>query len=164
MKNFLIELYSIIGTLTNSYVIKAFIAINLILTPIKPIALVVFCLIFGDLIAGIYRSWKMKEKITSKRMSNTGSKILLYNLCILSMFILETFVLDFFPEKLYMTKFVAGFLGLTELKSIFENTDKVLKINILKKFMEFLKRPAEEIRDVLSDEEEDNKTSQEPKQ
>lgn len=84
-------------------------------------------------------------------MSVTISKILLYNLCIVSIFLFEH-ILGIYPDALYCTRTIVGYLSLTELKSIFENVDIITKVNLLKKLKEILTRPTDEVRDIILDE------------
>ena len=72
-------------------------------------------------------------------MSLTVSKLLLYNLAILSGFICETYLISYIP----FTKIISGFIALTELKSISENVTAVTGIDYWKKIMEYAKRKKE---------------------
>jgi hypothetical protein len=69
-------------------------------------------------------------------MSLTVSKLLLYNLAILSGFLCETYLIKEIP----FTKIISGFIALTELKSISENVTAVTGVNYWSKIMEYVKR------------------------
>ena len=69
-------------------------------------------------------------------MSLTVSKLLLYNLAILSGFLAETFLIPSVP----FTKIISGFIAMTELKSISENVSAVTGVNYWDKVMEYVKR------------------------
>lgn len=100
-----------------------------VLAPIKMIIITVGFLILADLITGVCASAKLKEKISSAVMRRTISKMLVYQLAIISGFMLETFILD---NVLPITKIVAGVIGMVEFKSILENSNKIVGEDIFK--------------------------------
>lgn len=75
-----------------------------------------FILIFIDLVLGVWRAKKVGEKITSKELRRSVNKICAYELAIISAFIVEKYMLDF-P----VVHSVTALIGLSEIKSIFEN-------------------------------------------
>ena len=119
-----------------TFLLKFFASILLILSPLAPIVISLGILIFIDFITGVYKSVKIKDTITSRKMSLTVSKLLLYNLAILSGFLCETFLIKEIP----FTKIISGFIALTELKSISENVTAVTGVNYWNKIMEYVKR------------------------
>ncbi len=129
------------------------IAIIALLTPIKPLLLTVGFLIAVDFIFGIMRAYKLKEKITSRKASNTISKMVLYTLCVLSVFFLDKFVLE---TTLNLAKIVAGFISLVEIKSILETFEIMTGIKIWDRLVKIVKRGTSETKDLL-DEIEDKK-------
>lgn len=74
-------------------------------------------------------------------MCNTISKLVLYQVCILVSFLIETYVLPL----LSISKIVAGFLTLTEMKSMSENVSSILGIDIFAKVQNLLKREKQDI-------------------
>ncbi len=119
-----------------TFIIKSLSAILLILAPLTPIILSLGVLIFIDFLTGIYKSYKLKEAITSRKMSLTVSKLLLYNLAILSGFLVETYLVEFIP----FVKIISGFIAITELKSVSENVASITGVNYWAKIQEALKR------------------------
>ncbi len=98
-------------------------------TPIKYLVLGVGSLIVLDTIVGVYKAYKINELITSKKFSNIISKMLLYQLAIVSAFIVQQMIgLDEIP----LAKIVAVAIGLTELKSITESVEEGTGLNIWK--------------------------------
>jgi hypothetical protein len=111
------------------------VSIIAILAPIKALILTVGFLIIADLITGIWASHKRKEKIRSSVMRRTISKAFVYQLAVISGFLVETYLLEsFFP----VSKVVASVIGLVELKSILENSNSILGYNLFKTVIEKL--------------------------
>ena len=129
------------------------IAIIALLTPIKPLLLTVGFLIAVDFIFGLMRAYKLKEKITSRKASNTISKMVLYTLCVLSVFFLDKYILE---TTLNLAKIVAGFISLVEIKSILETFEIMTNIKIWDRLVKIVKRGTSETKDLL-DEIEDKK-------
>lgn len=87
-----------------------------------------------DLITGIYASYKRGEGISSAGIGRTVTKFLVYQIAIISGFVLETYILDnMFP----ISKLVAGVIGVTETTSILENVNSITGTNV---FQELIKR------------------------
>ena len=91
-----------------------------VLAPIHAVMIVVGILIGADLILGIAASLKSGEKIHSAAMRRTVSKILIYQLAVITGFLCETYLMG---GLLPISKLVAGVIGLVEMKSILENCD-----------------------------------------
>lgn len=93
-----------------------------VLAPIHSIMIVVGILIFIDLFLGILAASKRGEKIKSSAMRRTISKILVYQLSILSGFLCEIYLIS---GLIPISKLVAGVIGMVEIKSILENADDI---------------------------------------
>lgn len=106
-----------------------------ILSPINGVMMTMVFLILVDFITGSYASYKRKIPISSERISNTISKFFIYNLVILASFLLETFIVDEVP----FLKIIAGFVAITEIKSILENFNKIYGIDLFKALVSLLK-------------------------
>lgn len=98
-------------------------AIAAILAPIKMVMITVGFLIIVDLITGILAAHKRGEKISSAAMRRTISKIVIYQLSVVSGFMLETYILG---NSVPVAKIVAGVIGMVEFKSILENSNKII--------------------------------------
>jgi hypothetical protein len=129
-----------------NYLLYFLVSLVAILTPVVPILLTVGSLITIDFIIGIWRAFKMKEPITSRKMGNTISKMLLYQLMIISLFLLETFILT---DILPFTKIGAALISIVEIKSISESIEKVTGINIWTKITKIIKRGQSQTKDFL---------------
>lgn len=95
-------------------------------------------LIIIDLLMGVLAAKKRGEKISSKKLSNTIIKMLVYQLLIISAQIVQVYLL---PEWLPVMGITLAFLGIVEIFSIGEsftvitgkNFIKFLKTYIMKK-------------------------------
>lgn len=106
-----------------------------IFAPVHAIMLVTGFLIFADLVTGILAAKKRGEKISSAVMRRTISKILVYQLVIMSGFLVEHYMLQ---NWIPIAKIAASIIGVTELLSILENAEQVYGVPIFKKLMKIL--------------------------
>jgi hypothetical protein len=95
-------------------------AILAVFAPIEPIMITTGALIAVDLVMGILASNKRQIPITSAALRRTVTKMLVYQLTIISGFICEKYLLS---DLVPMTKLIAGIIGTVELRSILENAD-----------------------------------------
>lgn len=109
------------------FLIKASIAIAAALSPIKMVMITVGFLIIADLITGILAASKRGEIIKSAAMRRTISKMFVYQISIISGFLLETYILD---GSVPVSKIVAGVIGMVEFKSVLENSNTIIGDNI----------------------------------
>jgi hypothetical protein len=98
------------------------------------IFLVGFC-IGLDTITGIWKAKKLKEKISSRKLSGIISKMMLYQITVILFFLIDNFILNaiilkFFSVPLMLTKIVALILISIELMSINENVIAVKGLNL----------------------------------
>jgi hypothetical protein len=87
--------------------------------------LVGFCIAL-DTISGIWKSRKLKIKITSRKLSSIISKMMLYQITLILFYLIDNFILNqimlkFFSVPLMLTKIVALILISIELMSLNEN-------------------------------------------
>jgi hypothetical protein len=116
-----------------------------ILAPVTPMVLIAICFIWLDLVVGIWRSVKLKgwKSIRSRGIARTVSKSLIYSGGIVSVFMLEKYVIAdliglFVSVDLVLTKAFTFFCIFIELKSINESYFDVTKKDVLKSFKEFI--------------------------
>lgn len=122
-------------------------------TPVVPLLVAVGTAICLDTVTGVIKAYKRKEKITSRKFSQIAIKMLIYQLCVLTMFILDSMILgglieSFTEVELLITKVVSVVLILIELKSINENIAVITKVNILQFFRDLLKNSRDEINSI----------------
>lgn len=118
-----------------------------IITPVAPLILTVLFLTLLDFIFAIYKQYRIdSSKITSRKMGNTISKILLYTLTILGVFFLETYIIG---DVLPITKIVAGIISLTEVKSLDETFKDLLGYSIWDLLVKIATRGTSNTKDII---------------
>lgn len=111
-----------------------FFATVAVLAPIQAVLLSVGFLIIADLVTGVWAARKRGEPITSAALRRTISKMLIYQLCIISGHLVEHNLMN---DAVPVTKLIASVIGLVELKSLLENANGILGVDI---FRELVKR------------------------
>ncbi len=129
----------------------------LLFVPIYGILTAVAAAIILDTFTGIFKSIKLDGwcSIRSKKLSHIVSKMLLYEICVLLLFVIDKYILNEFIFKwlsidFMFTKICAILLIFIELVSIKENIEAAYNIkiwNLLKKA--FLR--AKEVKDNIDD-------------
>lgn len=105
------------------YATQTALALLAAIAPIYALLITTGALIVADLILGVWASRKRGIAITSSRLRDTVSKMLIYH---------SVLVLGFFVEKhmlhglVPITKIAASCIGLVELKSVYENASLIL--------------------------------------
>ena len=110
-------------------------------------------LIAIDTFTGIWKANKLKEKISSRKLSAVISKLGLYEITVIMFFLIDKFVLNdiiltFFSVPFMLTKIVALVLASIEVMSINENY-KVVKGIDLWQSMKLLFARAKDINDDI---------------
>ena len=103
--------------------------------PIVGILILIAASVILDTITGIWKAKKLKQPITSRRLSAIISKILLYEATVMlfyamDKFLLNDIVLSFFSIELLTTKILALVLVSIEVISINENYKAVKGIDL----------------------------------
>jgi len=119
---------------------KLIVAVITVMTPIAPVIFTVVGLVIADFVTGVYASVKVNERITSRRMSETVSKLILMSIGIISAYFAETYIIPEVP----LVKVLAGFVALVELQSIFENAFKATGKDVFKNLKEIISRKRED--------------------
>lgn len=122
-----------------------------VIAPVFPMIYIAILAILIDTGFGIWRSvrkggWK---SIRSRRLSHVISKSLLYSGAILFTFLIEKYIAadliaHFIAIDLVMTKIIAFFCVVVEVKSINESYESVTGRNMLKALRGFITRAKEE--------------------
>lgn len=120
-----------------------------ILAPAKALIISVGFLILADLITGIWAALKRGEKIRSAAMRRTISKMVVYNLAVISGFLVETYMLEGFMP---VSKIVASVIGLVELKSVLENANTILGQDLFKLVIAKLGSDNDALKQQIKDE------------
>lgn len=124
-----------------TWLIHLWIGIVAFLTPLFPMALLVSTLIGTDFVFGLYRAYKTQEQINSRKMGHTISKMFLYNMAVLSVFMLEKIIVG---TDMQFTKIAVGVIAMVELKSIDESFRILYGFSIYESLVERLKRGTNE--------------------
>jgi hypothetical protein len=129
----------------------------LLFVPIYGLLIAVGTAIALDTFTGIFKSVKLKGwcSIKSRILSNIISKMALYEICILLLFVIDKFVLNEFISKWFgfqfmFTKICAILLIFIELVSIKENIEATFKIDIWQLLKKAFLR-AKEIKSNVTD-------------
>jgi len=119
------------------YINYFFASLILLFVPIYGLLIAVGSAIILDTFTGIFKSIKLEgiESIRSRKLSNVISKMALYEICIVFLFLIDKFVLNEFIQHAFgfgfmFTKICAILLIFVELVSIKENIEASFKIDI----------------------------------
>lgn len=130
-------------------------SIIVLFTPIHGLLIAVGSAIILDTFTGIFKSVKLKgwSSLTSRNLSSIVSKMLLYEVCVLFLFLMDKFVLNEFIKHAFgfefmFTKISAILLIFIELVSIKENIEAAFKINIWAMLRNALSRAKELSTDI----------------
>jgi hypothetical protein len=105
-------------------------------------------LVAADMVVGIWKALKLKQRIRSRRMSDTITKLLLYQIAIMSGFLIESFII---AELIPITKLVATVIAVIEFKSIIESIESVTGKDLWSKIKSIIGRKSEDITDAMTD-------------
>ena len=128
---------------------RLFMIIGAFLAPIQGIMITVGICILADTIMGIWKAKKLKQLVTSRKLSQIISKMFLYQMTVMLIFCVDKFILNdiiqtFFTVPLLATKIVALTLISIELFSIDENFKAVKN----KGFWDYFKDLTSRAKDV----------------
>ncbi len=119
------------------YINYFFASLILLFVPIYGLLVAVGSAIILDTFTGIFKSIKLEglQSIRSRKLSNVISKMALYEICIIFLFLIDKFVLNEFIQKAFgfdfmFTKICAILLIFVELVSIKENIEASFKVDI----------------------------------
>ncbi len=120
-----------------------------VFAPVKSVLIVTFVLIVCDMFSGILAALKRGEKISSAGLRRSVTKFLVYNMAIITGFLVEHYMLSMiFP----ISKLIAGLISVVELKSILENLNTVNGSDIFKSVLNQLGSKNDEIKkEVVED-------------
>jgi len=132
-------------------------SILLLFAPIHGLLIAVASAIILDTITGIFKSIKLNgwKSVRSRKLSNIVSKMLLYEVCVLFLFLMDKYLLNEFIKHAFgfdfmFTKICAILLMFIELVSIKENIEEAFKIDLWAMLKKILNR-AKEIKTDIND-------------
>jgi len=142
------------------YLNYIFASLILLFVPIYGLLIAVGSAIILDTFTGIFKSIKLNgwKSIRSRKLSNIISKMALYEICIVFLYLIDNFVLNEFVKSAFgfdfmFTKICAILLIFVELVSIKENIEETFKIDIwqlLKKSFNRAKEIKSDINDITN--------------
>ncbi len=153
--NFLFVTFKQIAALFKDNEMSLFKVVGDFLLPIKPLIVLMVMMIALDTVTGLIKARKLKDKITSRKLSAVVSKIVLYCLGIIAIYALDRYLLGEFVNgftniKLFLTKVTTIFFVGIELFSINENITAAFKINLFDTFKKMVFR-IKEVKEDLTD-------------
>ena len=104
-------------------------SIALIFLPVKATLITVMVLTVADLASGVAAARKQRQKITSAGLKRTIIKTTVYEAVVMLGFLTEQYMTG---DAVPVVKVLAGFIGLTELKSVMENIEIISGMSIVK--------------------------------
>lgn len=118
-----------------NHALSALLSVAALFAPAKELFIATGILIIADLLTGVYAAYKTKQPITSAGFRRTITKMLVYNVAIGSGFLVQKYMMgDLVP----VSNIISSVIGLTELKSILENADKISGGSVMKMILEKL--------------------------
>jgi hypothetical protein len=117
-----------------------------IFLPIRELMLTIGFLVGADMVVGIWKALKTGQKIRSRRMSDTVTKMLLYQLAIVSGFLIEKYIIT---DMLPIAKLIGSVIAIIEFKSIVESIESVTGQNLWTKIKEVIGRKSDDIDNLM---------------
>lgn len=111
---------------------KSLLASFAVLAPIQMVLVTVGVLVLVDLITGIWAAIKKSQRVSSAAMRRTVSKMLIYQIAVITGYLLGHYILD---DIIPIAKIVAGVIGMVEFKSILENSSIIVGEDIVSLIM-----------------------------
>lgn len=139
----------------DNHMTKITLALIAFLAPIQGILITVGVLILADTILGVWKARKLKEKISSRKLSQIISKMFLYEGTIVLFFMIDKYILgdilqQFFAVEFLLTKVVALVLASIEVFSCDENYRAVRTYGLWHAFKKLVGR-ARDVKGELKD-------------
>lgn len=121
--------------------------------PVVGILIAVGVAIALDTVLGIAKAVMIKDKVTSRKLSNIVSKFVLYQSAVLLLYVIDQFLIGeffkiWFSIPFFFTKCVALVIIFIELTSMKENFEAAFQIDIFQKVKELLRRSKELKHDI----------------
>jgi hypothetical protein len=117
-----------------------------IFLPIKGLMFTIGFLVAADMIVGIWKALKLQQRIRSRRMSDTITKLLLYQIAIISGFLIEKYVMI---GSIPIAKLIGTVIAIIEFKSILESIEAVTGQDLWSKIKKLIGRKSDDTRDLM---------------
>lgn len=119
----------------NEKLTAALVAVLSVFAPAQDLLIATGILVVADFVTGIMAARKLGQPITSAGFRRTVSKMLVYQVAVGSAFLVQLYMT---ADAVPISNVVSSAIGLTELKSIIENVDKIHGSSVLKDLLEKL--------------------------
>ena len=142
----------ILTTKLQTYSAQLMAIVSSFFLPIVGILILIGVSVIVDTITGIWKSYKLKTKVTSRRLSAIISKILLYEVTVMLFYLIDFYIINdivlaFFSVELLVTKILALVLVSIEVISINENYKAVKNIDLWQSLKNLFARAKEVTQD-----------------
>ncbi len=114
------------------------------LAPIRETMVATMFLLLMDLAVGIWASLKRGDKFSSAKLSRTCTKLVSYQLALITSFVVETYMLEVLP----LVKATAGLIATTEILSVFESISSISGVPVRDAIKSLLDRSANKGKDT----------------
>lgn len=150
----------LLTTKLQTYSIQLMAIVSSFFLPISGILILIGVSVILDTLTGVWKSYKLKTKVTSRKLSAVISKILLYEVTVMLFYLIDYYILNdivltFFSVSLLTTKILALVLVSIEVISINENVKKVKGLDIwtaLKNLFARAKEVTQDFKDISKNE------------
>ena len=150
----------LLTTKLQTYSIQLMAIVSSFFLPISGILILIGVSVILDTITGVWKSYKLKTKVTSRKLSAVISKILLYEVTVMLFYLIDYYILNdivltFFSVSLLITKILALVLVSIEVISINENYKAVKNIDLwqsLKNLFARAKEVTQDFKDINKNE------------
>jgi len=147
-----LQLYILLANIRLSFM-KLLAVVGAFFLPISGILFLVGFAIFVDTLTGLWKSKKLKIKITSRKLSAVISKLFLYELAVIGFYLIDFWILNdivkqFFSVPLMLTKILSLVLVSIEVMSINENYFSIRQISIWQGMKNLFSRAKEIKKDI----------------
>tara|TARA_R100000951_G_C2625515_1_gene175865 strand:- start:119 stop:598 length:480 start_codon:yes stop_codon:yes gene_type:complete len=154
------QLYILVTKLKALNFMKLITITSAFFLPICGILILIGAAVIMDTVTGIWKAKKLKQKVTSRKLSALVSKILLYEATVMLFFLMDKFLLNdivvsFFGIELLTTKILALVLCSIEIISINENFQIVKGVDLfaaLKNLFSRAKEITKSFKDIKKNE------------
>jgi hypothetical protein len=146
----------ILTTKLQTYSAQLMAIVSSFFLPIVGILILIGVSVILDTITGIWKSYKLKTKVTSRRLSAIISKILLYEVTVMLFYLIDYYIINdivlvFFSVQLLITKILALVLVSIEVISINENIKLIKGVDLwtsLKNLFARAKEVTQDFKDI----------------
>jgi len=124
--------------------LKVLVYLSFVFTPVAIALTWMGVFVFIDLVTGLWKAKIKNEAITSKRLGNTITKVVMYFLAIITSRVMDAELLKATFLPFTIAQLAIGFFSITEFKSIMENISTILGTDVWK----FLRSKIDELRSI----------------